>query len=78
MSREAQGLDLGGDILPGSAFPSVPACAALPGRFTYTLGEGMWLPLSKSFVIPPAELAINPSAKCKTDMTVMEDAVEVR
>ncbi|KAF7479501.1 hypothetical protein GHT09_009378 [Marmota monax] len=46
--------------------------------FTYTLGEGMWLPLSKSFVIPPAELAINPSAKCKTDMTVMEDAVEVR
>lgn len=49
-----------------------------PCRFTYTLGEGMWLPLSKSFVIPPAELAINPSAKCKTDMTVMEDAVEVR
>lgn len=49
-----------------------------PPRFTYTLGEGMWLPLSKSFVIPPAELAINPSAKCKTDMTVMEDAVEVR
>ena len=48
------------------------------GRFTYTLGEGMWLPLSKSFVIPPAELAINPSAKCKTDMTVMEDAVDVR
>ncbi|XP_069793568.1 astrotactin-1 isoform X3 [Narcine bancroftii] len=47
-------------------------------RFTYTFGEGMWLPLSKSFVIPPAELAINPSAKCKTDMTVMEDAVEVR
>lgn len=47
-------------------------------RLTYTLGEGMWLPLSKSFVIPPAELAINPSAKCKTDMTVMEDAVEVR
>ncbi|KAG9483050.1 hypothetical protein GDO78_009147, partial [Eleutherodactylus coqui] len=47
-------------------------------RFTYTLGEGMWLPLSKSFVIPPAELAINPSAKCKTDMSVMEDAVEVR
>ncbi|KAI9542007.1 Astrotactin-1 [Dissostichus eleginoides] len=45
-------------------------------RFTYTLGEGMWLPLSKSFVIPPAELAINPSAKCKTDMTVMEDAVD--
>lgn len=38
----------------------------------------MWLPLSKSFVIPPAELAINPSAKCKTDMTVMEDAVDVR
>uniref|UniRef100_UPI00398F1676 astrotactin-1 n=1 Tax=Pristiophorus japonicus TaxID=55135 RepID=UPI00398F1676 len=47
-------------------------------RFTYTLGEGMWLPLSKSFLIPLAELAINPSAKCKTDMTVMEDAVEVR
>lgn len=52
--------------------------AHCPHRFTYTLGEGMWLPLSKSFVIPPAELAINPSAKCKTDMTVMEDAVEVR
>lgn len=50
----------------------------VPPRFTYTLGEGMWLPLSKSFVIPPAELAINPSAKCKTDMTVMEDAVDVR
>lgn len=61
-----------------SVFPSIPAFAAVPGRFTYTLGEGMWLPLSKSFVIPPAELAINPSAKCKTDMTVMEDAVEVR
>lgn len=55
-----------------------PLCACSPARFTYTLGEGMWLPLSKSFVIPPAELAINPSAKCKTDMTVMEDAVEVR
>lgn len=75
-----KGLVLGrGNLnLPGSAHPSVPAFAALPGRFTYTLGEGMWLPLSKSFVIPPAELAINPSAKCKTDMTVMEDAVEVR
>lgn len=71
-------MDLDGDNLPGSAFPFVQAFAALPGRFTYTLGEGMWLPLSKSFVIPPAELAINPSAKCKTDMTVMEDAVEVR
>lgn len=71
-------MDLGGDNLPGSAFPFVQAFAVLPGRFTYTLGEGMWLPLSKSFVIPPAELAINPSAKCKTDMTVMEDAVEVR
>lgn len=54
------------------------ACFIVPPRFTYTLGEGMWLPLSKSFVIPPAELAINPSAKCKTDMTVMEDAVDVR
>jgi len=70
-----EGLVLGRGSPPGSAFPPF---AALPGRFTYTLGEGMWLPLSKSFVIPPAELAINPSAKCKTDMTVMEDAVEVR
>lgn len=69
--EEVQGLSFG-------AFPPTPGSAALPGRFTYTLGEGMWLPLSKSFVIPPAELAINPSAKCKTDMTVMEDAVEVR
>uniref|UniRef100_A0A674C312 Astrotactin 1 n=1 Tax=Salmo trutta TaxID=8032 RepID=A0A674C312_SALTR len=50
--------------------------------FDLVMGEQpsdrMWLPLSKSFVIPPAELAINPSAKCKTDMTVMEDAVDVR
>lgn len=73
-----KGLVLGRGSPPGSVFHSMPAFAALPGRFTYTLGEGMWLPLSKSFVIPPAELAINPSAKCKTDMTVMEDAVEVR
>lgn len=57
---------------------SLPCLFSVPPRFTYTLGEGMWLPLSKSFVIPPAELAINPSAKCKTDMTVMEDAVDVR
>lgn len=56
----------------------IPAPFLVLCRFTYTLGEGMWLPLSKSFVIPPAELAINPSAKCKTDMTVMEDAVDVR
>lgn len=64
----------------GGAVPSFHLLLShiCPYRFTYTLGEGMWLPLSKSFVIPPAELAINPSAKCKTDMTVMEDAVEVR
>lgn len=73
-----KGLVLARGSLLDLVFSSMPALTALPGRFTYTLGEGMWLPLSKSFVIPPAELAINPSAKCKTDMTVMEDAVEVR
>lgn len=73
-----KGLDLGRGSPLDLAFHSMPAFTAFPVRFTYTLGEGMWLPLSKSFVIPPAELAINPSAKCKTDMTVMEDAVEVR
>uniref|UniRef100_A0AAY4A701 Astrotactin-1 n=1 Tax=Denticeps clupeoides TaxID=299321 RepID=A0AAY4A701_9TELE len=45
------------------------------GPWPYTIFQQQGL---KSFVIPPAELAINPSAKCKTDMTVMEDAVDVR
>uniref|UniRef100_A0A7N6BH22 Astrotactin 2 n=1 Tax=Anabas testudineus TaxID=64144 RepID=A0A7N6BH22_ANATE len=44
----------------------------------YSLGQGLWLPVSKSFVVPPVELSINPIASCKTDVLVTEDPGEVR
>ncbi|XP_028318628.1 astrotactin-2 isoform X2 [Gouania willdenowi] len=47
-------------------------------RSLYTLGQGLWLPVSKSFVVPPVELSINPVASCKTDVLVTEDPAEVR
>ncbi|KAM8933983.1 astrotactin-2 isoform 2-T2 [Pelodytes ibericus] len=47
-------------------------------RSTYSLGQGIWLPVSKSFVVPPIELAINPLASCKTDVLVTEDPAYVR
>ncbi|KAK1787276.1 hypothetical protein P4O66_002787 [Electrophorus voltai] len=45
---------------------------------SYSLGQGLWLPVSKSFVVPPVELSINPIASCKTDVLVTEDPGEVR
>lgn len=47
-------------------------------RSTYSLGQGLWLPVSKSFVVPPVELSINPLASCKTDVLVTEDPADVR
>nr|XP_014345486.1 PREDICTED: astrotactin-2-like [Latimeria chalumnae] len=47
-------------------------------RTTYSLGQGLWLPVSKSFVVPPVELSINPLASCKTDVLVTEDPADVR
>ncbi|XP_054612972.1 astrotactin-2-like isoform X2 [Dunckerocampus dactyliophorus] len=44
----------------------------------FSLGQGLWLPVSKSFVVPPVELSINPIASCKTDVLVIEDPGEVR
>lgn len=49
-----------------------------PLRSFYSLGQGLWLPVSKSFVVPPVELSINPIASCKTDVLVTEDPGEVR
>lgn len=49
-----------------------------PRRSFYSLGQGLWLPVSKSFVVPPVELSINPIASCKTDVLVTEDPGEVR
>ncbi|XP_061460292.1 astrotactin-2 isoform X1 [Rhineura floridana] len=43
-----------------------------------SLGQGLWLPVSKSFVVPPVELSINPLASCKTDVLVTEDPADVR
>ncbi|XP_056313149.1 astrotactin-2-like [Danio aesculapii] len=47
-------------------------------RSSYSLGQGLWLPVTKSFVVPPVELSINPIASCKTDVLVTEDPGEVR
>ncbi|XP_072096613.1 astrotactin-2-like isoform X3 [Mobula birostris] len=47
-------------------------------RSTYSLSQGLWLPVSKSFVVPPVELSISPLASCKTDVLVTEDTGEVR
>lgn len=70
-------------------FPAIlaPACCSVidivvlwwcPRRSFYSLGQGLWLPVSKSFVVPPVELSINPIASCKTDVLVTEDPGEVR
>ncbi|KAK3527671.1 hypothetical protein QTP86_032410 [Hemibagrus guttatus] len=47
-------------------------------RSSYSLGQGLWLPVSKSFVVPPVELSINPVASCKTDVLVTEDPGDIR
>uniref|UniRef100_A0A8C9VR65 Astrotactin 2 n=1 Tax=Scleropages formosus TaxID=113540 RepID=A0A8C9VR65_SCLFO len=47
-------------------------------RSTYGLGQGLWLPVSKSFVVPPVDLSISPIASCKTDVLVTEDPADVR
>ncbi|XP_043913867.1 astrotactin-2 isoform X2 [Protopterus annectens] len=47
-------------------------------RTTYSLIQGLWLPNSKSFVVPPVELSINPLASCKTDVIVTEDPGDIR
>ncbi|XP_030641157.1 astrotactin-2 [Chanos chanos] len=47
-------------------------------RSSYSLGQGLWLPVSKSFVVPPVELSINPIASCKTDVLVTEDPGRLR
>lgn len=57
--------------------PTVLSCLH-PLRSFYSLGQGLWLPVSKSFVVPPVELSINPIASCKTDVLVTEDPGEVR
>lgn len=53
-------------------------CPSSPRRSSYSLGQGLWLPVSKSFVVPPVELSINPVASCKTDVLVTEDPGDVR
>ena len=61
--------------------PVVPLTAARcppSPRSSYSLGQGLWLPVSKSFVVPPVELSINPIASCKTDVLVTEDPGDVR
>ncbi|XP_035246311.1 astrotactin-2 isoform X1 [Anguilla anguilla] len=47
-------------------------------RSSYSLSQGLWLPVSKSFVVPPMELSISPIASCKTDVLVTEDPGDVR
>lgn len=56
----------------------VPQWKLLHCRSTFSLGQGLWLPVSKSFVVPPVELSINPLASCKTDVLVTEDPADVR
>ncbi|CAB1318524.1 unnamed protein product, partial [Coregonus sp. 'balchen'] len=74
-------LEKGYDLVTGeqapekifSIFLSLCQC-----RSSYSLGQGLWLPVSKSFVVPPVELSINPIASCKTDVLVTEDPGDVR
>ncbi|XP_030063066.1 astrotactin-2 isoform X1 [Microcaecilia unicolor] len=65
-------LERGYDLVTGEQAPEKIL------RFTYSLGQGLWLPVSKSFVVPPVELSINPLASCKTDVLVTEDPADVR
>lgn len=87
-----QGTQLGGEVRSGprrvgegplyavflSASQGVPQWKLLHCRSTFSLGQGLWLPVSKSFVVPPVELSINPLASCKTDVLVTEDPADVR
>ncbi|KAM4661817.1 astrotactin-2 [Discoglossus pictus] len=65
-------LERGYDLVTGEQAPEKIL------RPTYSLGQGLWLPVSKSFVVPPVELSINPLASCKTDVLVTEDPADVR
>ncbi|XP_075628937.1 astrotactin-2 isoform X1 [Balearica regulorum gibbericeps] len=65
-------LERGYDLVTGEQAPEKIL------RSTYSLGQGLWLPVSKSFVVPPMELSINPLASCKTDVLVTEDPADVR
>ncbi|XP_013926560.1 PREDICTED: astrotactin-2-like, partial [Thamnophis sirtalis] len=65
-------LERGYDLVTGEQAPEKIL------RSTYSLGQGLWLPVSKSFVLPPVELSINPLASCKTDVLVTEDPADVR
>uniref|UniRef100_A0A6I8QJD6 Astrotactin 2 n=1 Tax=Xenopus tropicalis TaxID=8364 RepID=A0A6I8QJD6_XENTR len=65
-------LERGYDLVTGEQAPEKIL------RSTYSLGQGIWLPVSKSFVVPPVELSINPLASCNTDVLVTEDPADVR
>ncbi|XP_063001040.1 astrotactin-2 [Elgaria multicarinata webbii] len=65
-------LERGYDLVTGEQAPEKIL------RSTYSLGQGLWLPVSKSFVVPPVQLSINPLASCKTDVLVTEDPADVR
>uniref|UniRef100_A0A8I3RWT3 Astrotactin-2 n=1 Tax=Canis lupus familiaris TaxID=9615 RepID=A0A8I3RWT3_CANLF len=65
-------LERGYDLVTGEQAPEKIL------RSTFSLGQGLWLPVSKSFVVPPVELSINPLASCKTDVLVTEDPADVR
>uniref|UniRef100_A0A8I3NB35 Astrotactin 2 n=1 Tax=Canis lupus familiaris TaxID=9615 RepID=A0A8I3NB35_CANLF len=64
-------LERGYDLVTGEQAPEKIL------RSTFSLGQGLWLPVSKSFVVPPVELSINPLASCKTDVLVTEDPADV-
>uniref|UniRef100_A0A8C4QLJ4 Astrotactin-1/2 N-terminal domain-containing protein n=1 Tax=Eptatretus burgeri TaxID=7764 RepID=A0A8C4QLJ4_EPTBU len=42
------------------------------------MGRGLWLPYSKSLVVPPMELDVSPLAGCRTDLSVTEEPAQVR
>ncbi|XP_075691660.1 astrotactin-2 isoform X1 [Rhinoderma darwinii] len=65
-------LEKGYDLVTGQQAPEKTL------RSTYSLGQGVWLPVSKSFVVPPMELSISPLASCKTDVLVTEDPSDIR
>ncbi|KAJ7987287.1 hypothetical protein DPEC_G00337160 [Dallia pectoralis] len=65
-------LERGYDIVRGEQAPEKIF------RSSYSLDQGVWLPVSKSFVVPPVELSVNPIASCKTDVLVTEDPGNVR
>ncbi|XP_075040801.1 astrotactin-2 isoform X1 [Mixophyes fleayi] len=65
-------LERGYDLVTGQQAPEKTL------RSTYSLGQGVWLPVSKSFVVSPMELSISPLASCKTDVLVTDDPADVR